>query len=197
MNRKYWKSAISVTAIVMLAMAAIPAHAGHQGHYMRTNYQGSEAVYDYARVLSAEPIIRYVTVTTPVRDCWEDVEYYTVDRPRPGVAGGTIFGAIVGGVIGHQFGGGRGKDAATAFGSLVGAAIGNDAAHRAAANRGYGSTQYSRPVRRCETRMTSHQEERIDGYNVVYSYNGRRYATRTPFDPGKRLRIRVDVRPAS
>lgn len=197
MNRKHWKSAISVTAIAMLAMAAIPAYAGHQGHYVRTTYHGSKAVYDYARVLSAEPIIRYVTVTTPVRECWEDVEYYTVDRHPPGIAGGTIVGAIVGGVIGHQFGGGRGKDAATAFGSLVGAAIGNDAAHRAAANRGYGATQYSRPVRRCETNYTSHEEERIDGYRVVYSYHGRRYATTTPHDPGKRLRIRVDVRPAS
>lgn len=195
MNRKYWKPAISISTIVMLATAAIPAQAAHEGRYVRTTYQGSGAVYDYARVLSAEPIIRYVTVTTPVRECWEDVEYYTVDRRPPGVAGSTIVGAIVGGVIGHQFGGGRGKDAATAFGSLVGAAIGNDAAHRAAAN--YRPTEYSRPVRRCETNYTSHEEERIDGYRVVYSYNGRRYATTMPHDPGKRLRIRVDVRPAS
>jgi hypothetical protein len=31
---------------------------------------------------------------------------------------------------------------------------------------------------------------------VIYAYNGRKYATRTPFDPGKRIRIRVDVSPA-
>ncbi len=55
---------------------------------------------------------------------------------------------------------------------------------------------YSRPVRRCNTNYTSHQEERIDGYNVLYRYQGQKYATRMPYDPGKRLRIRVDVRPA-
>jgi uncharacterized protein YcfJ len=62
---------------------------------------------------------------------------------------------------------------------------------------GYSTTEYSRPVRRCTTNYQSRQEERIDGYDVVYSYHGRRYATRTPFDPGKKLKIRVDVRPAS
>jgi len=47
-----------------------------------------------------------------------------------------------------------------------------------------------------ETNYRSHQEERIDGYDVVYRYHGRKYATRTPFDPGNKLKIRVDVRPA-
>ena len=101
----------------------------------------------------------------------------------------------MGGVIGHQFGGGAGKSAATALGTIVGAAIGKDAAIRRAG--GYQTTEYSRPVRRCETRYQSREEERIDGYRVIYTYNGQKYATQTPFDPGTRLRIRVDVRPAS
>ena len=96
-------------------------------------------------------------------------------------------------MIGHQFGCGRGNDAATVAGSLIGAAIGNDSARR---NADYHTTRYSRPVRRCETSYQTHEEERIDGYKVLYTYNGRKYSTRTPFDPGKRLRIRVDVRPA-
>jgi uncharacterized protein YcfJ len=103
-----------------------------------------------------------------------------------------LFGAIVGGVIGHQFGGGRGKSVATALGSVIGAGIGSRSANRAP----YRTTQYSRPVTRCETTYRSREEERIDGYNVVYAFNGRKYATRTPYDPGSRLRIRVDVRPA-
>jgi len=186
------RTIIIVTTAVMLTLAilASPASASGNGHYRE-----SGAVYDYARVLSSEPIIRYVTVTTPVQDCWEDREYYTVEQRPRGTAGGTIFGAIVGGVIGHQFGGGRGNDAATALGTIVGAAIGNDAATRRAG--GYRTSEHSRPVRRCETSYQSHEEERIDGYRVIYSYNGRKYATQTPFDPGSRIRIRVDVRPAS
>jgi hypothetical protein len=31
---------------------------------------------------------------------------------------------------------------------------------------------------------------------VIYAYHGRKYATTTPQDPGDKIRIRVDVRPA-
>lgn len=186
MNIKPWITTISGVVVASLAFAASPAFAEHN------NYVTRKPVYDYARVISAEPIVRYVTVTNPVKECWSDVEYYTVDhRPRR-AAGSTLFGAIVGGVVGHQFGGGRGKAVATALGSVIGAGIGSDAANRAP----YQTTQYSRPVTRCETTRQTHEEERVDGYNVIYAYNGRKYATRTPHDPGSRLRIRVDVRPA-
>lgn len=149
--------------------------------------------YDYARVLSAEPIVRYVDVRTPVRECWQDVEHYSVDRRAPGTGASTLLGAIVGGVVGHQFGSGRGNDAATVAGTLIGAAIGNDSARR---NHGYVSHRYSRPVERCSTRITHRREERIDGYRVVYKYRGQKYATRMPYDPGREIRVRVDVRPA-
>ena len=155
----------------------------------------ADAQYAYAKVLSAEPIIRYVTVTTPVRECWQDTEYYTVEhRPRDAGAS-TLAGALIGGVIGHQFGSGRGNDAATVAGTLIGAAIASDAAYKR--NReGYETVQYSRPVRRCESRLQEHREERIDGYRVVYRYQGQKYMTEMPYDPGNRLRVRVDIRPA-
>ena len=153
------------------------------------------AVYDYAKVLSSQPIVRTVSVKTPVRECWQETEYYTVERPVPGSGVRTLVGAVVGGVIGHQFGSGRGNDAATVAGTIIGAAIGNDSAKRR-----YGAThsrtEYARPVERCETRMTSHQEERIDGYRVVYKYHGQKYETRMPYDPGREIRVRVDIRPA-
>lgn len=155
--------------------------------------RGPGAQYDYARVLSAEPVVRYVTVTTPVRECWEDTEYVTVDRHVPGSGAGTLVGAIVGGVIGHQFGSGRGNDAATVAGTLIGAAVGNDAVKR---RHGERYTEYARPVQRCKTVIRETEEERIDGYRVVYQYRGQKYATRMPYDPGRELRVRVDVRPA-
>jgi uncharacterized protein YcfJ len=157
--------------------------------------QAAAAQYDYARVISSEPIIRYVTVNTPVRECWQETEYYSVERPVPGSGVHTLVGAVVGGVIGHQFGSGRGNDAATVAGTIIGAAIGNDSAKRRY-GASYSSTEYARPVERCETRMTSHQEERIDGYRVVYKYHGQKYETRMPYDPGREIRVRVDIRPA-
>ena len=152
-------------------------------------------VYDYAKVISARPIVRYVTVKKPVQECWQDTEYYATRHAAPGVAGGTLVGAIIGGVIGHQFGSGSGNDAATVAGSMIGAAIGNDAARRRAGG-GQTTVEHARPVTRCETRYRTHREERVDGYDVVYRYKGQTYATRMPYDPGNRLKVRVDIRPA-
>lgn len=189
MNGKSWLSTVSGLAITSLVLVAGSANASDYAYSKGRN----NAVYDYAKVLSVTPAIRYVTVTSPVKECWDDVERYSVRDRDPGRAGKTLFGAIVGGVIGHQFGSGSGNDVATIAGSLIGASIANDSSR----GRGYSTTEYSRPVRRCETNYQSHQEERIEGYDVIYSYHGRKYATRTPFDPGNKLKIRVDVRPAS
>lgn len=174
-----------VISLATLVLAA-PALADHES-------RRSGARYDYAKVISAEPVLRYVTVSTPVRECWDDVEYYTDHRYSRGTGASTLFGALIGGVIGHQFGSGRGNDAATVAGSLIGAAVGHNSARRRA---GYATVQYSRPVERCKTVIRKRREERIDGYDVVYKYKGQRYSTRMPYDPGRELRVRVDVRPA-
>ena len=201
MNRKNDSRILAVILTLATLALAAPAFADHDSGLYRTTSVStgayangrSGARYDYARVISSEPVIRYVTVTTPVRECWDDVEYYTAHRHghRSGVS--TLFGAVVGGVIGHQFGSGRGNDAATVAGTLIGAAIGNDSARR---RNAYAPVQYSRPVKRCKTVVRERQEERIDGYDVVYRYKGQKYATRLPYDPGRELRVRVDVRPA-
>ena len=62
MKLKPWITTMSSLAIASLVLVVSPANAGH-----------SKAVYDYARVLSVEPVVRYVTVTTPVKECWDDV----------------------------------------------------------------------------------------------------------------------------
>lgn len=197
MNRKI----LAVVALTALGISGTALADHDRGVYQRTSasvsgYAGRQpagAQYDYARVLSSEPIVRYVTISTPVRECWQDVEQYRSRYAAPGTGASTLMGAIVGGVIGHQFGSGRGNDAATVAGSLIGAAVGNDSARR---RYGHVTEHHTRPVQRCNTTMRERQEERIDGYRVVYRYNGQKYATRLPYDPGREIRVRVDVRPA-
>lgn len=185
MNSK--RTAAGLATAALLLGLSTSAFADHNGH------RKSGPVYDYAKVISARPIVRYVTVTTPVKECWEDVEYYTVNKRPRGEGVRTLTGAVLGGVIGHQFGSGSGNDAATVAGTLIGATIGNRSAYK---NGDYGPVQYSRPVTRCETQYRKQQERRVDGYDVVYRYHGQKYATRMPRDPGNKIRIRVDVRPA-
>ncbi len=182
MNRTATAKAWSIGVALAAFGFAAPAVADRHG-----------AQYDYARVLSSDPILRTVTVRTPVRECWQDTEYYEVTRAAPGTGVSTFFGALVGGVVGHQFGSGHANNAATVAGTLLGAAVGNTVAQR---QLGYVSERHERPVRRCETTMRETREDRIDGYRVVYEYRGQKYATQMPYDPGREIRVRVDVRPA-
>lgn len=176
-----------LTAALAASVTALPALADGGKH----GRKGS----DYAQVISAEPIYRSVRVSEPSRECREE-RVVLRDRPEYWMdngTGGAFIGAIAGGVAGHQFGKGRGKDAATALGALIGAGIGQRVALENSA----------RPVERvvyeerCDVVERYRYEERVEGYDVAYRYNGRIYHTRMPYDPGKRIPVSVDVRPAS
>lgn len=157
--------------------------------YTRVSEGHSGARYDYARVIDSRPIVREVRVERPVRECWQETQTRRL-HPRRGNVGGAVAGSVVGGVIGHQFGSGRGNDAATIVGALLGAAIGSGARDE---RRGYATESY--PVERCDTRYETTVEERIEGYDVTYSYNGQTLRTRLPTEPGDRIRVRVSVAP--
>lgn len=191
MNTKPKLAALASAAMLIGTSATALADYGDDYRSGRSD----SAVYDFAEVSSAKPIINYVTVKTPVRECWEETQYYTVDRRRHGNAGGTLLGAVIGGVIGHQVGSGRGNDAATVAGTLIGAAIGSESARNRNGSE-HGVERHARPVERCKTSYREHREERIDGYRVTYRYHGQKYVTDMPYDPGQKLRIRVDIRPA-
>jgi uncharacterized protein YcfJ len=133
---------------------------------------------DYADVISATPVTS--SVAAPRQECFDAPQ---VVQPQTSGAGAVI-GAIAGGVIGNQFGHGFGRAAATGVGAVAGAAIGNNVEANA-------NPPATVPVRRCRT--VNAYENRIVGYDVVYEYNGQRYSTRLPNDPGSRLAI--DIRP--
>ena len=139
----------------------------------------SAGAAEYANVVSATPVTS--SVSAPRQDCFQGEQ---VVQPQPSGAGAVI-GAIAGGVIGNQFGHGFGRAAATGLGAVAGSAIGNNVEANA-------NPPTAVPVRRCRT--VNGYENRVVGYDVVYEYNGQRYTTRLPSDPGPRLAI--DIRPA-
>ena len=162
----------------------------------------SESFTDRARVLSSRPIHDRIPVTR--EECWNDVqrgyEERRVTRSDTGAAigPGTVLGAIVGGVAGHQVGSGRGNDAATAAGAVIGGIIGNQA-DRDHGRVGPGSrTEIERvPVQRNVERCRTVQEvrEATLGYEVRYEYGGHNFTTRLDRDPGRNLRVNVSVVP--
>ena len=115
---------IAVSLIGLGALASAPWASAHH----EPPEAGSS--YAYAPVINVEPIVRYVRVETPIRECWDEEEYYEPRHPGPGVTAATIVGGIIGGVIGHQFGSGRGQGAMTVAGTLVGSAVAGERARR-------------------------------------------------------------------
>ena len=150
--------------------------------------------YDFADVVRVDPLRRQVRVSEPVRECWQESVPVSQGPFSYNHIGGTLLGSTLGVVVGNQIGHGRGKDVARAAGALIGGAIG----HNVSVDRQrqqYG--ERDRLVERCDVRYHDRYEERIDGYEVTYEYAGREYVTRLPYDPGERLRVRVDVPPAA
>ncbi len=176
----------------------------------------AQAYSDTAQVVSAQPI--YERVSTPRQECVN--ETVTVDRRTPSagyqeasynsaaptgdrtVGAGTVLGAIIGGVVGHQFGNsGRGRDHGTVAGVIGGGIVGNlieNSQPRTTTNYDpqparVDYTPETRTVQRCQTVQDS--REQISGYNVTYRYNGRDYQTRMAYDPGPTLNVRVNLAP--
>ena len=77
----------------------------------------------YAQVLAVQPVKE--TIKTPRQVC-KDV---TVTKQKPvqdqHKIAGTVVGALAGGLLGNQIGGGSGKKVATAAGVVGGAVLGN------------------------------------------------------------------------
>ncbi|BDH46264.1 hypothetical protein TUM12370_23080 [Salmonella enterica subsp. enterica serovar Choleraesuis] len=132
----------------------------------------------YAQVVSALPINE--TVKTPKESC----RNVTVTHRRPvqdeNRIAGSVLGAVAGGVIGHQFGGGRGKDVATIAGALGGGYAGNQVQGAMQDNDTYSTTQ-----RRCHT--VYEKSQKLIGYDVTYQIEGRQGKIRMDRDPGHQI----------
>ncbi len=151
-------------------------------------------IYDYAKVVRVDPLMRHVRVSQPRRECYqEQVPVYESERGYRS-ATPTILGGIIGGVVGNTMGYGRGKAVATVAGTVLGGSIGRDIGYQNNPPSG-GYTRYATQDN-CRVVDDYREEDRIDGYRVTYRYKGAEYVTQTDHDPGDRIRVRVDVQPA-
>ena len=93
---------------------------------------------------------------------------------------GCSYSEIAGGVIGHQFGGGRGKDVATVVGALGGGYAGNQIQGSLQESDTYTTTQ-----QRCKT--VYDKSEKMLGYDVTYKIGDQQGKIRMDRDPGTQI----------
>ncbi|MDB6091819.1 MAG: 17 kDa surface antigen [Gammaproteobacteria bacterium] len=140
-----------------------------------------------ATVLSAKALTRKLRI--PRQECHDETVTHTKpvkDRQR---LLGTGLGALVGGVLGHQVGGGSGKTLATVAGAAAGGYAGNKIQQRTQQGDTYTSTE-----QRCLTAYDI--KEQPAGFEVVYEYKGKQHRVHTDRDPGPALPVKdgkVDV----
>ncbi len=126
------------------------------------------------RLFEADVTSVRAVVGPPEQRCW--VEPEQVSQPAKANVGGAVVGALIGGILGHQVGGGRGKDLATVGGVVAGGVIGSQV------GRGGNNTQQTtQNVQRCTT-MPS--EARPALWDVGYTFRGKEHQVQMTSQPG-------------
>ena len=161
----------TATTVIALLLTAVNAHA-------------FEAV---ATVVSAVPI--YETVNTPTQNCWTEYPQQVQAAPPQHDYLGAIVGGVAGGLLGSRIGEGNGRVAGAAAGAGIGASGGDRLDNRDSPSVSAGAV----PVQKCQ--QVDHLETRTTGYQVTYEYDGQRFLTRLPYNPGSQLRVNVSVTP--
>lgn len=136
---------------------------------------------EYAQVLAVQPVKE--TIRTP-REVCEDV---VVTRQKPvqdqHKIAGTAIGAVVGGLLGSQVGGGSGKKIATVAGAVGGGYAGNQVQGNMQAKDTYSTTET-----RCTT--VTDTSEKLVGYDVKYQLDGKAGQVRMARDPGSQIPVK-------
>ena len=167
--------------ITLLAAAMLTAGMAHAGGVS----------YQYAQVVDVKP--QYQVVRTPVERqvCWDEHSYERAPGSGQRSHTPTVVGAIIGGVVGNQFGGGNGKRAATAAGAVLGGSIGRDVGRQNSRPAEYHSVRRER----CTVQRDYQSENVISGYQVTYRHDGRLHTTHMTQHPGDSIRLRVSATP--
>ena len=132
------------------------------------------------RLYEAKVIAVRAVVGPPEQRCW--VEREQVAAPPPGInLPAAIAGAVIGGVLGHQVGGGRGQDIATAGGAVAGAALGANLGRDSA-----GQQVVTQNVQRC---AKAPNEARPDYWDVTYHFRGQDHRVQMSAPPGPSVTV--------
>lgn len=138
------------------------------------------------RLFEANVTSVHAVVGTPEQRCWVEKEQIAQAQSNANVPA-AIAGALIGGILGHQVGGGTGKDLATVGGAIAGAAIGNNVGRN-------GSTEQAaaRDVQRCENVSG---QARPQYWDVTYNFRGVDHRVQMTTPPGPTVTVNAQGEP--
>lgn len=138
------------------------------------------------RVFEAPVTSVRAVMGAPTQRCW--VERQQVAEPARGGdrnLGGAIAGALLGGVLGHQVGGGSGKDLATVGGAVAGGWVGSNV------GRGGTGAVDTRDVQRCENTVSGTPAY----WEVGYRFRGQEHQIQMSAAPGQTISVNGNGEP--
>jgi len=149
-----------------------------------TDYRrrGDERLFE-ADVLSVRAVLG-----PPQQRCWVEREQVPQEGSSKNVPA-AIAGALIGGILGHQVGGGSGKDLATVGGAVAGAAIGANAGRNR--NPPPAATQ---DVQHCE-RVPEQAHPAF--WDVTYTFRGQAHQVQMSTPPGPTVTVNERGEPRS
>lgn len=161
--------------------SARPSHPMDAPASTRRDYRRApdERLYE-ARVLTA----RAVMIAGGQR-CWMEREEVPPPRSSTNVPG-ALAGAVIGGILGHQIGGGSGRDLATVGGVVAGVAIGSQVGQ--SSQRG----PVTQEVQRCSP---SGGRDRVDYWDVTYEFRGVLHHVQLTERPGPSVTVNAQGEP--
>ena len=123
-----------------------------------TNVSAGTSVNIDGIVQSSTPITQDVLREVPEKSCYmTEVPVYGNTK---GIATDVIAGALIGGILGNQVGGGKGKDVATIFGAIIGAKVGEESGGKKTII-GY------KQIEKCEITYTRRWVSVVTGYSTT------------------------------
>ncbi|HEY4293644.1 glycine zipper 2TM domain-containing protein [Luteibacter sp.] len=139
----------------------------------------------YARVVSVDPVREAATASK--RECHDEVVTHRAPVKDQHQIAGTAIGAVAGGLLGNQIGGGKGRTLATVAGAVGGGYAGHEVQQRRQETNTVSST-----VRKCST-VPGSGGNKVVAYDVRYEYNGVTRSVRMDHDPGDRVEVQEGV----
>ena len=124
-------------------------------------------------------------VAAPEKRCWMEREPVAAQPAANNYnIGAALAGAVIGGVLGHQVGGGTGKQLATVGGDVAGAAAGANVDR--IMGRGQLGTGQGQDVQKCDTVLS---QAKTEFWDVTYTFRGQEHTIQTTSQPSRTIMV--------